>query len=205
MKTRALKKSLLTLVVGVSMLFASAALTSCEVARQAQGAYNMVNCKYEYQSLDDISVAGINVSRGVSLGDAPKVLNLLSGDASALPVGFVVTLGVSNPNQGEAQLNGMDYILSIDGIDFTSGSVDSRLSIPAGGRGTLPLAMAFDVAALLKSETRDAAANVVKNLVGLGDKPTEVALKIRPSFMVAGHKVTSPVYIPVPFQFGGKK
>lgn len=201
-----MKKHFSRLVFRLSFAVAAlVAVTSCDVARQAQGAYNMVNCKYEYSSLGNLSVAGINVSKGISLLDAPKIINVLSGNVSSVPLGFTVNLDVDNPNASEALLNGMDYILSIDGIQFTTGSLDSQLSIPAGGKGKLPLAMGFDIATMLKGETHDAVANVVKNFVGLGSEQTNVSLQIRPSFMVAGYKVTSPVYIPIPFSFGGKK
>lgn len=180
-------------------------MSSCDVARQAQGAYNMVNCKYEYRSLGNLAVAGVNVSNGISLLDAPKIVNALTGDMSSVPLGFTVNLGVTNPNASEAILNGLDYILSIDGIDFTSGVVENQLSIPAGGTGTLPLAMNFDVASMLKDDSRNAVSNILKNFVGLGSEASNVTLNIRPSFNVAGYKVTSPVYIPVSFRFGGKK
>lgn len=182
----------------------AAAMVSCDVARQAQGAYNMVNCKYEYKSLSDLSIAGINVSKGLSLLDAPKIIGLLSGGTSSVPLGFTVNLAVENPNQSEAMLNGMDYILSIDGVQFTTGSLERQLSIPAGGTGTLPLALGFDIAAMLKGETHDAVANIVKNFIGIGSDPTKVALQIHPSFMVGGYKVVSPVYVPIGFSFGGK-
>ena len=183
---------------------ALAAITSCDVARQAQGAYNMVNCKYDYQSLTGITVAGINVSNGLSLLDAPKVVNLLTGDMSSVPLGFTVNLAVTNPNATDAMLNGLDYILSIDDIDFTSGSLEKQMSVPAGGTGALPLAMVFDIATLLSGDSHTAVANVVKNFVGIGSEPSKVTLNIRPSFNVAGYKVTSPVYIPISFSFGGK-
>ncbi len=201
-----MKRLLSSLIFRLSFVIAAVvAITSCDVAKQAQGAYNMVNCKYDYQSLNNFSVAGINVSKGISLLDAPKVVSLLTGNLSTVPVGFTVNLGVTNPNQTEAMLNGLDYVLSIDGIDFTTGSLDKQLSVPAGETGMLPLAMAFDIATLLKGETHDAVANVVKNMVGIGSNASKVTLNIRPSFMVAGYKVTSPVYVPINFSFGGKQ
>jgi hypothetical protein len=194
---KALKLLMCTAVASVTL--------SCDVARQAQGALNMVNCKYEYSSLTDLSVAGINVSQGLSLLDAPKILAVLTGGTNSVPLGFTINLAVENPNATEAIMNGMDYILTIDGIDFAKGSIGSQLLVPAGGVGVLPMAMSFDVAALLKGETHDAVAGVVKNLVGIGSEPTNVSLQIRPTFVVAGYKVPSPVYIPIPFSFGGKK
>lgn len=195
-----MKKTLFLLCVAAVSVF-----SSCDVARQAQGAYNMVNCKYEYNSIDNFSIAGMNLSNGISLLQAPQILSLLSGNVTSLPVGFNLNLDVTNPNKTEALLNGLDYILTIDDIDFTRGSVERQLSIAPGATDVLPLAMAFDVATLLKGESRDAVTGVIKNIVGLGgSQPSKVTLQIRPSFMVAGYKVTSPVYIPVGFEFGGK-
>ncbi len=198
----------LSIVVAMSIISAT---TSCDVLKQVAGTYNMVNCKYDFRSLTGVSVAGINVSQ-LSLLDAPKILNLLSGNAASIPVGCTVNLDVNNPNTTDAILNGMDYMLAIDGVDFTSGSLAHNLSIAPGGTGNLPLAMAFDVATLLKGESRNAVMGVVRNLVGLSglsatgsDQPSKVTLNIRPSFNVAGNKVTSPVFIPVSFSFGGQK
>jgi LEA14-like dessication related protein len=179
-------------------------VSSCDVARQAQGAYNMVKCDYSYASMSGLSVAGINPSN-MTLLDAPKILGLLSGSATSIPVGFTVNLDVKNPNATEAMLNGMEYVLAIDGIDFTTGALQQQLSVPAGATETLPLTMAFDVASLLKGDTQNAAVNAIKNLIGMGSgESSNVSLNIRPSFDVAGYQVVSPVFIPISFNFGGK-
>lgn len=195
----------------VLSLAVASVTTSCDVLRQVQSTYNMTNCKYDFRSLSGVSVAGINVSQGLSLVDAPKILNLLSGDITSIPVGVTVNLAVQNPGTTPAALGGMDYVLAIDGVEFTSGTVSQSLSVAPGAEGTLPLAMTFDVATLLRSESRDAVVGVVRNLAGLSgldmvksDTASKVTLNIRPSFNVAGHKVTSPVFIPVNFSFGGK-
>ncbi len=187
------------------------AATSCDVVRQVAGTYNMVNCKYDFRSLSNISVAGINVSRGLSPLDAPRILGLLAGGTTSLPVGCTVNLDVQNPGVSDAILNGMEYVLAIDGVDFTSGSVSQQLSISPGTTDVLPLSMAFDVATLLRGESRDAVMGVVRNLVAMSglaaagnSEPSRVTLNIRPSFNVAGRTVVSPVFIPVNFSFGGK-
>jgi hypothetical protein len=201
----------------LAVAFTAATTPSCDLMRQAQGTYNMVNCKYEYRSLSAISVAGIDLSKGVSLFDAPKILSLLNGNATSIPVGCTVNLDVQNPNSSDAILNGMDYVLAIDGIDFTSGSVSQQLSISPGATGALPVAMTFDAATLLKGESRDAVLGVVRNILSVSGagkslglntasaEPSKVTLSIRPSFNVGGNKITSPVMIPVSFSFGGQK
>lgn len=184
-------------------LVALATVSSCDIARQAQGAYNMVNCKYNFQSIGNVSVANLNLSGGLSLLDTPKIISLLSGNMSSIPVGMTVNLGVQNPNATEAFLSGLDYALSIDGLEFTRGAVARELSVAPGATGTLPLAMSFDVASLLKGDSREAVTNIVKNLIGMGSEASNVTLNIRPSFLVAGQKITSPVDIPINFSFGG--
>jgi LEA14-like dessication related protein len=200
-----MKKHLLRFSFVVALASASVAMNSCDaVLQSARGAYNMTNCQYSYQSMTGLSVAGIDPSN-LSVLDAPRILTLLSGNASSLPVGFTLNLGVQNPNATEAMLSGLDYVLSVDGVDFTSGSLDRQRSVPAGGTGILPLAMAFDVATLLKGETGNAASKAVKNLIGMGGgEASRVTLNVRPAFMVGGYKVVSPVYVPIHFNFGGK-
>lgn len=180
------------------------AVSSCEVARQAQSVYNMVNCKYTYRSMTDLSVAGIRPAN-MSVLDAPRILNLLTGNAQSLPVGFTLNLDVHNPNATDAVLNGLDYVLSVDGIDFTAGTFDHQLAVPSGGTGVLPLAMLFDVATLLRGETQQTTVKMVRNLIGMGGgEASNITLNIRPSFMVSGYKVTSPIFIPISFNVGGK-
>ncbi len=203
------------ILAAVALLVAVGAASlaiSCDVVKQLAGTYNMTNCKYELRSLSDVSVAGIDVSRGLSPLDTPRILGLLAGGGpTSLPVACTVNLDVQNPGTSAAILNGMEYVLAIDGVDFTSGSVAQPLTVAPGATGALPLAMSFDVAALLRGESRDAVMGVVRNLVAMSglasvgtDQPSKVTLNIRPSFNVAGRSVASPVFIPVSFSFGGR-
>lgn len=175
--------------------------TSCDVVKQVGSSYNMVNCKYEYNSISGVSLAGINTPEGLSLTNIAKVTSLLSGNTSSIPLNMTVNLDVTNPNLSTALMNGMQYVLSVDGVEFTTGSLDKQFSVPAGGTNVLPLAIGLDVAKLMTGETKNAATNVVKNLFGIGDRKSTVTLNIRPSFLVNGYTVTSPVYIPIEFSF----
>ncbi|MDR2882773.1 MAG: hypothetical protein LBU98_03230 [Alistipes sp.] len=212
-------KRLPRIFAAVATLFAAGAVcvavstvTSCDVLRQVAGTYNMTNCKYDFRSLTEVSVAGIDISRGLSPLDTPRILGLLAGGSTgSLPVACTVNLDVQNPGSSEAILGGMEYVLAIDGVDFTSGAVARHLSVAPGATGSLPIPMTFDVAALLRGESRDAVMGVVRNLVAMSglasvgtDEPSRVTLNIRPSFNVAGQTVASPVFIPVGFSFGGK-
>ena len=177
--------------------------SSCDVAQQVGSAYNMVNCQYGYRSISNLTLAGIKLSDGVSLTNMARVTTLLSGTAASVPLQFTLNLGVSNPHQAPAAMNGLQYILSIDGVEFTTGSVSQTLNIPGGSTQVLPLSVGFDLAALLSGDSKDAVANITKNFIGIGNRESKVTLQVRPTFMVNEYPVTSPIYIPISFSFGG--
>lgn len=183
-----------------------ATLVSCDVSKELSGVASLINCKYSYNSITNMSVAGINLANGsgLSLTTIPKITSILNGTATSIPLNFTLNLDVNNPNQSAALLHGMQYIISIDGIDFTSGSMTQSLNIGSGETRTLPLTIGLDLASLMKTNSKDAVVDIAKNFIGIGDKESNVTVKIRPSFMVNNAAIASPVYIPVSFSFGGK-
>ena len=179
-------------------------LTGCDVLKQLGGVYNMTECKYNYNSITQMTLSGVDVSRGVSISSIPTILSILNGQATSIPLNFNLNLDVSNPNASEAAMHGMEYILSIDNIQFTTGKVDRSLTIPSGGTQILPLTIGFDLKSLLQGGTQDAVVNILKNIIGINDQKSNVTIQLKPTFMVGNLPVTSPVYIPVSFSFGGK-
>lgn len=195
-----MKKRILALLVVV------ATLVSCDSVQQSlKSTYNMVNCEYNYKSISGLTVSGINVSNGLSLTAIPKITSILTGSASSIPLNFNLNLDIKNPNQSAAMLQGLQYILSIDGIQFTTGSINQSLNIAAGQTQTLPLSIGVDLASLMKSNSKDAVVDIAKNFLGMGSKKSEVSLQLKPSFNVGGTSIASPIYIPVSFSFGGTK
>jgi Conserved secreted protein len=189
------------LLVGV---LAGLLLTGCGILKQMEGVYRMTECKYSYHSLTQLTLAGVDMSKGISLAVVPKVLNILSGRETSIPLSFNLQLDVQNPNASEAFMQGVEYILSIDNVRFTSGQLNQALNIPAGGQQVLSLGIGFDLKTLLQGETRDAALTAVKNLIGLSDQKSNITIQLRPSFMIGNQSITAPAYIPVSFAFGGK-
>jgi len=181
------------------------AITGCDVAKQVGGAYNLTQCKYDYNSISGLQLAGMDLSRGISAMQVLQLTPILTGQATSIPLNFTLNLDVTNPNSTAAMLHGLQYILSIDNVQFTSGTINQALNIASGEKQMLPLTIGLDLATLLKGETKDAATNIVKNFVGINDQKSQVTLQIRPTFMIGNQAIASPVYIPVQFSFGGKK
>ena len=55
-----MKKTLFALV----LIFT---LTSCDVLNQIGGAYQLTQCEYKYNTINDIQLAGINLADGKSI------------------------------------------------------------------------------------------------------------------------------------------
>lgn len=189
----------------IVLIFATALMSCDSLQKGLISSYNMVNCEYSYKSISGLSISGINVSNGLSLTAIPKITSILSGTATSIPMDFTLNLNVKNPNQSEALMNGLQYIISIDDIQFTTGSINKTLSIASGQTQTLPLSIGFDLATMMKGESKDAVVEIAKNFAGIGSKKSNVTIKLKPSFNVGNSLVTSPIYIPVSFSFGGTK
>ncbi|MDU1891139.1 MAG: hypothetical protein E6767_10640 [Dysgonomonas sp.] len=194
-----MKKRILMLFVFISTL------VSCDSVQQGlSSTYNMINCEYNYKSISGLTVSGMNLSNGLSVTSIPKITSILTGTATSIPLNFTLNMDVKNPNQSAAAFNGMQYILSIDGIQFTSGSVNHTMNIASGETKTMPITIGVDLATLMKNNSKDAVVDIAKNFIGIGTKESKVSLQIKPTFMIGTTAVASPVYIPISFSFGGK-
>ena len=192
-------KKIIAIYACVILLF-----SGCEAVKELGNTYNMVNCTYDYNSVGNLRIGGMDLSRGVNWTMLPKVTALLTGFQQSVPLDFTLNLDVNNPGTHTAAMHGLEYILTIDDIQFTTGSVNQSLTIPAGGKQVLPLTIGLDLATLLKSDAGSTVLNTTKNFIGIGDTASKVSLKIRPTFLINGTPIKLPTYIPVNFSFGGK-
>jgi len=131
------------------------------------------------------------------------VLSILNGSASSIPLNFTLNLDVKNPNTGAAAFQALQYIVSIDDVNVTTGNFNKAFSVGGGETKILPMELGLDIASLMKSNSKDAVLNIVKNFIGINDKASKVTVQLKPSFKVGEQAFTSPVYIPVSFSFGG--
>ena len=193
----------------VVLLGLLACLSSCDVAKQLAGAYALTQCKYDYQSISGLSLAGINLQNISSISSLNPLAaaNLLTAFASpngSLPLNFTLNLDVTNSGTQTAILNNAGYILEIDGMEMTQGLFNQQLHIESGNKNVLPIAMAFDLKKVMSGQSLDAIKNLAFNFVGIGDAKSNVTVKLKPSFVVGGNLITSPNYIPISFTLNNK-
>ncbi len=189
------------------ILLLSLALTfiSCDVTKNLAGAYSLSQCQYKYNSISGLTLSGIDLQNVTSLSSLNPLTaaNLLAAfGKSSIPLQFTLNLNVMNPNYQPALLNGLQYIVEIDNVEMTSGSVNSKIQIATGQTIQLPINIAFDLKKAMSGQSGDAMKNMAYNFVGFGDKPTNVTIRLKPSLDIGGQLVPSPVYIPVSFTYG---
>ena len=188
----------ISLAVAVLLFF-----SGCDAFKQA---YTATQCKYDYNSISNLRLSGVDLSKGVNLlTGVPALLSILSGNSASIPLDFTVNLNVSNPNKSAAVFSGLQYILKIDDVQFAAGATQQTLNVAAGGTQVLPMSFSIDLATLMKGDSKTTVQNIAKNFIGIGDEKSKITLNIKPSFTVAGRNVVSPSYIPISFSFGGGK
>jgi len=177
----------------------------CDVAKNLAGTYSLMQCQYKYNSISNINLSGVSVKNVNSLtaADILSLTGLIKAfSGSTIPLQFTLNLDVTNPNYQPAILNTLQYILEIDNIEMTTGTVDSKMQIATGQIAQLPVNIAFDLKKAMKNETLDAVKTMALNFVGLGDRATNVTIKLKPSLDIGGQQLASPIYIPVTFSYG---
>ncbi len=184
------------------------ALSSCDVLNQIGGAYQLSQCEYKYNKINDIQLAGINLGDGasISLSNFASLSSILMGGTlQTIPFSMTLNLDVKNPNERAALLNAMDYAIEINGMDFTAGKVDVPLRVEAGQTSVLPISVGVDLKNLMNRYSRDRVAKEMSGFLGLSSDPTNITVKIWPKVMVGNTLIKVPAAIPISFTFGGEK
>jgi LEA14-like dessication related protein len=146
----------------------------------------------------------MNLSNGISALQIPQILAILNGTATSIPLEFTLNLDVNNPNPTQAAFQALQYIIQIDDVEFTNGLLAQPFSVEAGQTAQLPIQIGVDISTLIANNSRSAILNIVRNFIGIGSEKSNVTVQLKPTFNVGGSRITSPVYIPVSFSFGGK-
>jgi hypothetical protein len=186
-------KKFIVLLLGLVLMSGS-----CE---EIKGTFNMTKCKYDYNSISNMTLVGVN----------PKNMNILDGvilaaafasSETPLPLVFVLNLDVTNSNKETASLSGGSYVLFIDGIEMFEG-VLLPFKVNAGATAIMPIEMAFDLRQALSGNSLESIKKLAFNFAGIGDGSSNVKVLLSPMFIIAGIELPSPT-IPIEFTVGGK-
>ncbi|MBM3404993.1 MAG: LEA type 2 family protein [Bacteroidetes bacterium] len=189
------------LATGLIFVLMMIAIPSCDVLKQAEQMANLVNCKFRIQSVQNLNLAGINVQQiksisDLSLMDAQKLLTAVA--TGSFPLSMTLNVDAKNPNASSAGMNKLDWILLIDNIEMVRGLLNQRVVIPGNnGTATIPMQLSVDLKKVLKGRSADAIVNFGLNLAGVGNKPTRITLKLKPTITIGQTDLRYPDYITV--------
>ncbi len=186
-----LKKTLIIVFVAIG-------LSSCEVLNQVAQIANFANCTFNFDSVNQIQMLGINLSKGMTRNDlnATQLLNLANAlMKKELPVSFNVNVNVSNPNTIAAAMTKMDYILSLNGKQVVSTTMNNGINVPAKSNSIVSIPITTDLFQLFSGESADAIVNLAFKLAGASSNPINVGLKVKPYISVGNQQLAYPDFI----------
>ena len=180
------------------ILFVTMGLTSCDILNQVAQMANFANCKFNFNSVDQIEMLGVNLSKGMSKSDlnAAQLLSLANAIATRrLPVTFNVNVGVNNPNTIPASMSKMDYIVSLNGKEVISTTLNKNVSVGANSSSVVSIPVTTDLFQLFSGESADAIVNLAFKLAGASSEPVNVGLKVKPYVSINGQQLAYPDFI----------
>ena len=180
------------------ILFVTAGLASCDVLTQVAQMANFANCTFDFNSVNHIEMLGINLSKGMSrenlnISQGLALVNAISN--RSLPVTFNVNLDVSNPNSIAASMAKMDYILTLNGKQVVSTTMNNSVNVPAKSNSMVTIPITTDLFQLFSGESADAIVNLAFKLAGASSNPVNVGLQVKPYITVGNQQLAYPNYI----------
>lgn len=180
------------------ILFVTAGLASCDVLTQVAQMANFANCTFDLNSVNHIEMLGINLSKGMSrenlnISQGLALVNAISN--RSLPVTFNVNLDVSNPNSIAASMAKMDYILTLNGKQVVSTTMNNSVNVPAKSNSMVTIPVTTDLFQLFSGESADAIVNLAFKLAGASSNPVNVGLQVKPYITVGNQQLAYPNYI----------
>lgn len=189
----------------VGIVLISFFINSCDVLEQAQQVALLTKCQFRLSSLQDTKLAGVNVQNkdsyaDLSVIDATRIASAYA--TGSLPLSFVLNVEAKNPNSRAAGMSRLDWILLIDDLEVMNGITEKQITIPAnGGTAVLPMELKIDLMKVLETKNVQSLANFGMNLAGVGNEPTRVTLKAKPTINIGSTPITYPGYITIENEF----
>lgn len=182
------------------ILFVALGLSSCNLLTQVAQMANFANCTFDFNSISQIQMLGVNLSKGMTKNDlnATQLLNLANAIMKKeLPVTFNVNLDVENPNAIAAAMSKMDYIVSLNGKQVISTTMNNSMNVPAKSKNTITIPVTTDLFQLFSGESSDAILNLAFKLAGASSDPVNLGLQVKPYITVNNQQLAYPNYITI--------
>ena len=185
------KKTLIILMVALG-------LSSCDLLTQVAQMANFANCTFDFKNISNIQMLGIDLSKGMTKENlnVSQLLSLTNAIMSKkLPVTFNINLNVDNPNSIAANMAKMDYIVSLNGKQVVSTTLNNSINVPANSSSMISIPITTDLFQLFSGESADAIVNLAFKLAGANSDPVNLGLKVKPYITINNTQLAYPNYI----------
>jgi hypothetical protein len=181
----------------------------CGVSTQIKEAKNFTKCEFRLKSVTDLHLAEVNIQKIKSVSDLSlkKSVQLMSAVKSGkpLPLTFTLNIQARNPNKELAAMNKLEWILFIDNHEMAKGLLEETVQILPDSVSQFPLKISSDLEKSLSGASRESMLKLAFNLVGDGNEPTHILVKLKPSIVIAGVTIVYPGYLDVQTEFTSKE
>ena len=188
-----IKKTLIILLVTMG-------LSSCNLLTQMAQMANFANCTFDFKNINNIQMLGIDLSKGMTKENlnVSQLLSLTNAVMSRkLPVSFNVNLNVDNPNSIAASMAKMDYIVSLNGKEVISTTLNQSVNVPANSSNVISIPITTDLFQLFSGESADAIVNLAFKLAGASSNPVNIGIKVKPYITINNNQLAYPDYISI--------
>ena len=168
-------------------------ITSCATLQQFAA---LRSVDFQLDRVADVRVAGIEASRVASYSDLSLMDAARVGTSIArreLPLVLQLHVRAENPsdNPVTARLVRMQWTLFLDDTETISGLIDQELELPPGQPRDIPVDISLDLFDFFERSGPDLF-NLALNLIGAGERPTQVALRAVPTVNTALGPISYP-------------
>lgn len=181
----------------ILLCFSLILLAGCS---SVKGLKNFANCDFAYKNITNVQLASIDVShfrnpKDLSYTDFLKLIPIFKNKSIGLNLN--ANINVTNPNQEDAKLEGVDYIIWIDDKEMVAGQMDKNITIGANQTQVLSLPVSFNLLNVVSFSTLDAVLEFVCGLACDNPDASRVKISLKPYFNVKGKSVKLPFYVTV--------
>lgn len=202
MKISPLLSSARALALGTLLLAANACSVSEQVKESPSGkaasvevrenqAYELVQFRLNF--MDEARLGGQDILfvRGADDLSAAQQAKLQAAQKTGkLPLKLRMRVYARNASKDNVQLQKLDYQLLLDGRELATGSTGASIELEGSAIETLPVALDLNVPAERLAGTTPAAFAV--NLADFTGASRRLTLRIRPTYVGAGGRITQP-------------
>ena len=179
----------------IAILTCLVLLNGCKSVKETK---RFAKCEFKINKVTKLEAATINLLnkrklRDVGFKDGVRLTKSVASNQLPLTVAFSV--GIKNPNQQQAALEGFDYKIFVDNRQVMYGVYENRTEVPPLSSINVNPTFAFDLLKVLKNTGYNSIVNMIFGLINEKHEPVNVTMQVKPHVKILGKQLKYPDYI----------